>query len=53
MDRKDFVQKIKRAIAERLGGKYQVRIQEVRKNNGIIMEGEEISTWNFSNIMTG
>ena len=48
MDRKDFVQKIKRAIAERLGGKYQVRIQEVRKNNGIIMEGLMIFSENHN-----
>ena len=39
MEAKEFGEKMKRAVAEVLGEKYQVTLQEVRKNNGVVLQG--------------
>lgn len=39
MEAKEFGEKIKRAVAEVLGEDYQVSLQEVKKNNGVVLQG--------------
>ncbi len=39
MEIKEFASKIQRAMTEVLGAGYEVRLQEVRKNNGILLQG--------------
>lgn len=39
MEMKDFAEKACRAMKEVLGEEYEVRIQEVQKNNGVILQG--------------
>ena len=39
MEAKEFGEKMRRAVAEILGEDYQVTLQEVRKNNGVVLLG--------------
>lgn len=39
MEIKKFAEKIERAVATVLGEEYQVRLQEVQKNNGVLLQG--------------
>ena len=39
MEAKEFGEKMKRAVAEVLGEDYQVSLQEVKKNNGVVLQG--------------
>lgn len=39
MEIRDFTEKIKNIVGERLGEEYEVRVQEVRKNNGVLLLG--------------
>lgn len=39
MEIKEFVLKVQKAIKERVGEGYQVEVQEVRKNNNVILQG--------------
>lgn len=43
---KAFGDKVLRAVSERLGENYQIKIQEVCKNNGVILQGLVILTEN-------
>ena len=44
MELKEFVLKVRNAAANRLGADYQVRIQEVQKNNNTVLQGLMISS---------
>ncbi|MCM1187903.1 MAG: DUF5688 family protein [bacterium] len=39
MDINSFAQKVRDAVEKKLGGKYQVELKEVRKNNGVVLHG--------------
>ena len=39
MEINEFAQKMKRAMTEVLGDGYEVRLQEVQKNNGVLLQG--------------
>lgn len=39
MEMKDFAEKVQRVMTEVLGEEYEVRIQEVQKNNGVRLQG--------------
>lgn len=39
MEMKEFMIKVKKAISESLGGEYQVEVQEVQKNNNVVLQG--------------
>ena len=39
MEVREFGEKMRRAVAEVLGEDYQVSLQEVRKNNGVVLQG--------------
>ncbi len=34
-----FVMKVEKAIAERLGAEYRVEVQEIQKNNNVLLQG--------------
>lgn len=44
MEIKEFTQKIQRVVAGKLGEDYQVKLQEVQKNNNVILQGLLILT---------
>lgn len=44
MDIRSFAEMVSRAVSEELGGECQVKLQEVMKNNGIILQGLVILT---------
>lgn len=44
MDIRSFAEMVSRAVSEELGGSCQVKLQEVMKNNGIILQGLVILT---------
>lgn len=39
MEMKEFAKKVQKAVTEVLGEKYDVKLQEVQKNNGVILQG--------------
>lgn len=39
MEIKEFAQKVQKAIAEILGDEYEVKLQEIQKNNGVLLQG--------------
>ena len=44
MDIRSFAEMVSRAVSEELGGNCQVKLQEVMKNNGVILQGLVILT---------
>lgn len=44
MEKKEFIEKLKQAIAESLGDEYQIEIREVQKNNNVVLQGLMIHT---------
>lgn len=44
MDLKVFAEKVQKEVAGKLGGEYEVRLQEVCKNNGVVLQGLLILT---------
>lgn len=39
MEIKEFAEKVCKAVQRELGGEYQVELQEIKKNNGIVLHG--------------
>lgn len=39
MDLNSFAQKVRDAVEKNLGGEYRVELKEVRKNNGVVLQG--------------
>lgn len=44
MEIKEFARKVQRAVADRLGKEHDVRLKEVQKNNGVLLQGLLILT---------
>ncbi|MBQ2803469.1 MAG: hypothetical protein IJF07_06185, partial [Lachnospiraceae bacterium] len=44
MEINEFAQKIKKAMTEVLGDEYEIKLQEVQKNNGVLLQGMIILT---------
>lgn len=39
MDYNQFLKEVRAAVQERLGSNYEIRIQKITKNNGIVLDG--------------